>query len=158
MLTVTIDRPADANRLSPEVIDELGALADELREDASTNVVVLTGGGSTIFSMGILNPALRASFSKDDVVRLVMRANRVFDAIEALPQVVIAAINGKMLAGAVELALACDLRYASAAATMAMPEAAWGGFPGAGGPVRLPLLVGRARALEQAHQGTRHHH
>jgi enoyl-CoA hydratase/carnithine racemase len=148
VLTVTIDRPADANRLSPEAIAELGALAETLREDASTNVVVITGGGSAIFSMGILNPALRASFSKDDVVRLVMRANRVFDAIESLPQVVIAAINGKMLAGAVELALACDLRYASSAATMMMPEATWGGFPGAGGPVRLPMLVGKARALE----------
>lgn len=148
VLTVTIDRPADANRLSPEVIAELGALADGLREDASTNVVLITGGGSEIFSMGILNPALRASFSKDDVVRLVMRANRVFDAIEALPQVVIAAINGTMLAGAVELALACDLRYAASAATMRMPEATWGGFPGAGGPVRLPMLVGKARALE----------
>lgn len=148
VLTVTIDRAADANRLSPEVIARLGALAEELREDAGTHVVVLTGGGTDIFSMGILNPALRASFSKEDVVRLVLRANRVFDALEALPQVLIAALNGQVMAGAVELALACDLRYASTGATMTMPEALWGGFPGAGGPVRLPLLVGKARALE----------
>jgi enoyl-CoA hydratase/carnithine racemase len=148
VLTLTIDRPDDLNRLSPEVISRLGAIAEKLREDTDTNVVVITGAGGEVFSLGILNPAIRAGMSKDAVVRLVRRANVVFDAIEALPQVVIAAINGKALAGAVELALACDLRYASTAATLAMPEAAWGGFPGAGGPVRLPMIVGRARALE----------
>lgn len=147
VLTITIDRPDDLNRLSPELIDRLGTLAGELREDMTTNVVLITGSGE-LFSMGILNPAIRASLSKEEVVRLVRRANVVFDALEALPQVVIAAINGKVLAGAAELCLACDLRYAAATATMKMPEAAWGGFPGAGGPVRLPLLVGRARALE----------
>ena len=148
VLTLTIERPDDLNRLSPEVISRLGAIAERLREDGDTNVVVITGAGSEVFSLGILNPAIRAGMSKDEVVRLVRRANVVFDAIEALPQVVIAAINGKVLAGAVELALACDLRYASTAATLAMPEAAWGGFPGAGAPVRLPILVGKARALE----------
>jgi 1,4-dihydroxy-2-naphthoyl-CoA synthase len=79
---------------------------------------------------------------------LVRFANRCFDAVESLPQIVIAAINGRVVAGAVELCLACDIRYASDEAVLCMPEAAWGGFPGAGGPVRLPQLVGRARALE----------
>jgi enoyl-CoA hydratase/carnithine racemase len=145
--TLTIARPDDGNRLSPEVLARLDAVAEELRDDPQTNVLVITGGGE-VFSLGILNPAIRASMSKDDVVRLVRRANAVFDAIEALPQVVIAALNGRALAGAVELALACDLRYASTSATLCMPEATWGGFPGAGAPVRLPLLVGKARALE----------
>ena len=147
VLTLTIERPDDANRLSPEVFAHLASLTQELREDRSTNVIVITGTGS-VFSMGILNPAIRAAMSKDEVVALVRKANAVFDAIEALPQIVIAALNGKAAAGAVELALACDLRYAAAGASMVMPEAAWGGFPGAGGPVRLPLIVGRARALE----------
>ena len=109
--------------------------------------MVITGGAQ-LFSMGILNPAIRASYAKEDIVRLVRLANRVYDAIEALPQIVIAALNGKAVAGAVELCLACDLRYATTDATIALPEASWGGFPGAAAPVRLPLLVGRARALE----------
>src|SRR5439155_15227822 len=58
------------------------------------------------------------------------------------------ALNGVTRAGAAELALACDLRIAAAHATWSLPEAKWGGFPGAGAPVRLPLVVGRARALE----------
>jgi enoyl-CoA hydratase len=146
--TITIDRPNDANRLSPEVLRRLGALADQLREDEHTQVVLITGGGSEVFSLGILNPVIRAKFSKDEVVALVRSANRVFDAIEQLPQIVIAAINGKTLAGAAELALACDLRYCASHATLSMPEATWGGFPGGGAPVRLPRLIGRARALE----------
>jgi enoyl-CoA hydratase/carnithine racemase len=148
VLYLTIDRPADLNRLSPELIDHLGLLFADLREDPDIHVVVISGSGNDFFSMGLLNPAIRASLSKDDVIRLVRRANAVFDAMEALPQIVIAAINGKVMAGAVELSLACDLRYAATHVTMQMPEASWGGFPGAGAPVRLPLLVGKARALE----------
>lgn len=146
--TLTVDRPEDQNRLTPEVLQRFGEHADALREEHATNVVVITGSGTDVFSMGILNPAIRASYTKADIVRLVRLANRVFDAIEALPQIVIASINGKVLAGAAELALACDLRYAASHATMTMPEATWGGFPGAGAPVRLPMIVGRARALE----------
>ena len=148
VLYLTIDRPKDLNRLSPELIDHLGLLIAGLRERSDIHVVVITGAGEDYFSMGLLNPALRESMSKEDVVRLVRKANAVFDALEALPQIVIAAINGKVLAGAVELALACDLRYAAEHVTLQMPEASWGGFPGAGAPVRLPGLVGKARALE----------
>jgi enoyl-CoA hydratase/carnithine racemase len=148
VLYLTIDRPADMNRLSPDLVEQLGHIVAALRDDQETHVLVITGRGDDFFSMGLLNPAIRASLSKDDVIRLVRKANAVFDALEALPQITIAAINGKIMAGAVELSLACDLRYAVTHATMQMPEASWGGFPGAGAPVRLPQLVGKARALE----------
>jgi len=148
VLNLAIDRPDNMNRLLPEVLERLLKVAEALRDDAETQVLVISGAGEAYFSMGIMNPEIRASFSKEQVVRLVRLANRTFDAIEALPQIVIAAINGKVLAGGVELCLACDIRYAAAHATLCMPEAQWGGFPGAGGPVRLPQIVGRARALE----------
>jgi enoyl-CoA hydratase/carnithine racemase len=155
VLTLTIDREADQNRLSPELLGRLEQLVEGLREDSETNVLVITGAGSEAFSFGLLNPVLRASMGKDEVVRFVRRANRLFDSIEALPQVVIAALNGAVVAGASELALACDLRYAAAHATLVMPEATWGGFPGAGAPVRLPQMVGKARALELICTGRR---
>jgi enoyl-CoA hydratase/carnithine racemase len=148
VLNLSIDRPDNMNRLLPEVLERLSKIAEALRDDAETQVLVISGAGDEYFSMGIMNPEIRARYSKDQIIRLVRLANRTFDAIEALPQIVIAAINGKVLAGAVELCLACDIRYAVAHATMCMPEAQWGGFPGAGGPVRLPQIVGRARALE----------
>ncbi len=136
------------NRLVPEVLQRLALIAESLRDDAETRVLVISGAGEEYFSMGIMNPTIRAGYTKEQIIRLVQLANRTFDAIEALPQIVIAAINGKVLAGAVELCLACDIRYAVAHTTLCMPEAQWGGFPGGGGPVRLPMIVGRARALD----------
>jgi len=146
--TITLDRPGDQNRLTRDVLLTLQGLADRLAADEETQAVVITGSGAEFFSMGILNPVVRASYTKDQILELVRMANRLYDAIEALPQIVIAAFNGAARAGAAELSLACDIRLAAAHATFALPEALWGGFPGAGGPVRLPGIVGRARALE----------
>jgi enoyl-CoA hydratase/carnithine racemase len=146
--TITLDRPGEQNRLTRSALLTLQGMVDDLAGDADVQAVVVTGRGAAFFSMGLLNPALRASHSKEQVLHLVRSANRLYDAIEALPQVVIAALNGAARAGGAELALACDIRLAAAHATFALPEAQWGGFPGAGGPVRLPAIVGRARALE----------
>ena len=140
--TITIDRVADQNRLTLEVLQALQRVVDALAGDEETQAVVLTGSGSEFFSMGILNPTVRASYTKQQILELVRTANRLYDALEALPQIVIAALNGAARAGAAELSLACDIRLAAAHATWALPEALWGGFPGAGGPVRLPMLVG----------------
>jgi enoyl-CoA hydratase/carnithine racemase len=147
-MTIALDRPGDQNRLTRDVLLTLRDIVDRLREDEETQAVVITGRGAEFFSMGILNPVVRASYTKDQILELVRLTNRLYDAIEALPQIVIAAFNGAARAGAAELSLACDIRLAAAHATWALPEALWGGFPGAGGPVRLPGIVGRARALE----------
>lgn len=146
--TAVLSRPQDQNRLSRAALLRLQGIAAELRASRDIHVLVIRGQGSECFSMGILNPALRAALGKEEVLDLVFLANEVFDAIEALPQIVIAGINGAVRAGAVELALACDIRMAAQHARLAMPEARWGGFPGAGAPVRLPGVVGRGRALE----------
>ncbi len=146
--TITLDRPDAQNRLTLDALRGLEAIVHDLAGDAETQAVVLTGAGSAFFSMGILNPVVRAGYTKEQILELVRTANRTYDALETLPQIVIAALNGAARAGAAELSLACDIRLAAAHATWALPEALWGGFPGAGGPVRLPMLVGRARALE----------
>ena len=146
--TITLDRPADQNRLTRDVLLTLQRFVDRLAEDEEIQAVVVVGAGPQFFSMGILNPDVRATYTKEQIVELVRIANRLYDSLEALPQIVIAALNGVARAGAAELALACDIRLAAAHATFALPEALWGGVPGAGGPVRLPAIVGRARALE----------
>ena len=145
---VTIARPADGNRLTPEILARLSVLARELAETRDVHVLVVIGEGREFFSRGIFDPALRAAFSKEDVLAIVRMANRAYDAIEALPQIVIAGLNGMTRAGGGELALAADIRLASETARLQFPEAAWGGFPGAAGPVRLPVLIGRGPALE----------
>jgi enoyl-CoA hydratase/carnithine racemase len=145
---IVLDAPDADHRLTDIVLTRLLGFARELAANASVSVVVITGAGRACFSTGLLTPQIKAAMSKDGVLALVRLANEVCDAYEALPQLVIAGINGRIRAGAVELALACDIRVCADHATLAMPEAKWGGFPGAGGPVRLPALVGRARALD----------
>jgi len=146
--SITIGNVAEQNRLTAEAITGLASIARTLGADQDVHVVVVRGEGSEFFSTGLLNPVLRSSMSKQAVIDLVVEAGAAFDAIEALPQIVIAGLNGSVRAGGVELALACDIRVAADHARFSMPEARWGGFPGAGGPLRLSRLVGRPRALE----------
>ena len=146
--TITLNRPGDLNRLTSDSMALLGHIVDEIGADGAIHAVVVTGAGDGMFSAGLLNPEIRAAMSKEDVLEFVFLANRIFDALAALPQIVIAAINGDIMAGAVELALACDIRIAADDANLSMPEAKWGGFPGAGAPHRLGMAVGHARALE----------
>lgn len=148
LATVTINRADDENRLTRANLERLGAIAETLRASDAVQAVLITGSGSDFFSAGLLNQVIRASMSKDEVLETVVLANEVFDAIEALPQIVIAVLNGSIRAGASELALACDIRLVADHATLALPEAKWGGFPGAGAPHRLPLVIGQGRALE----------
>ena len=145
---ITINRPDDENRMTPPVLERLGAIMDELALDAQTQVVIISGAGEKFFSAGMLHPKVRVKLGKEQILGLVRLANTVFDKLEALPQITIAALNGITRAAGAELTLACDLRIAAAHATWGVPEAKWGGFPGAGAPVRLPGIVGRARALE----------
>lgn len=146
--TVTIDRPEDENRLTPAVLERLERIVAEFEKDTHTLAVVFSGAGDQFFSIGMLHPRVRVKLSKDEILGIVRLANRLFDRIEAMPQVTIAALNGATRAAGAELSLACDIRLAASHATFGVPEAKWGGFPGAGAPVRLPGIVGKARALE----------
>ncbi|HEU5017558.1 MAG TPA: enoyl-CoA hydratase-related protein [Pseudolabrys sp.] len=145
---LTIENEAEQNRMAPATIAELRRIAAALESRDDLHVVVLRGAGQQYFSTGILNPALRGSMSKEEVIDLVVQARAAFDAIEALPQIIIAGLNGEVRAGGVELALACDIRIAAEHVRLSLPEAQWGGFPGAGGPLRLARLIGRPRALD----------
>lgn len=146
--SVTLTRPDSLNLLTGDILTALGRIADQLAANPDVDVLTITGEGTSCFSTGILTPALRGSLSKPDVLTLIRLANQSFDAIEALPQIVICALNGMVKAGAVELMLACDIRIAGDHVRLSSPEAKWGGFPGVGAPVRLPRIVGVGRALE----------
>lgn len=146
--TITIDRPDNENRFDPVLLRRFGEMVEELRTSADIQAVVITGAGDEWFSAGLMNPAIRAAMTKDEVIAYVVDGNRIFDELEALHQITIAAINGRIVAGASELALACDIRIAGEHSTLMLPEAKWGGFPGAGAPHRLPMAVGHGHALE----------
>jgi len=145
--SLTLTRPDSLNLLTEGILRSFGEVAKDLTSNSAIDVLTITGEGASCFSTGLLTPALRGSLAKPDVLKLVRLANESFDAIEALPQIVIAGLNGFVRAGAVELALACDIRIAGDHVKLSSPEAKWGGFPGAGAPVRLPSIVGMGRAL-----------
>lgn len=144
---ITINRPSDGNRWNGDVSQALQPILSDLANDTAHQVIVFTGAGAE-FCLGSFNPAIRAGMAKADIVAFVMELNQLLDRLEALPQITIAAMNGRAHGSGVELSLACDLRYVSSATSIAFPEADMGGFPGAGAPVRLPQAVGAARALE----------
>ena len=152
--TVTLNRPDRRNSLSDEMLTELGAAFAELRDDASTRVVVVTGA-PPVFSAGADAGHARAATPeerrrlflsrKSQFRRLFERANTI---LEGLEQATVAAVNGHAVGGGWGLALACDLRIAAAEAQFWIPEVDLGVPLGTGTTTRFVRLVGPARAKE----------
>lgn len=137
-----LERPK-VNAISPELTEDLLACVDEL--NASLPGAVIVYGGEKIFAAG----ADIARFGGPDGARVIGGGlRRAFDALAALPRMVIAAVSGYALGGGCELSLACDVRIASETAVFGQPEILLGIIPGAGGTQRLARLVGPARAKD----------
>jgi cyclohexa-1,5-dienecarbonyl-CoA hydratase len=143
---VAIDNPP-ANVLSKEVFVEIGQALETYRKDAGVRAVVLTGEGSN-FAAGADVKQIAGIADPKEGERLALEAHKLTTSIEDSDLPVIAAINGYCLGGGCELVLACPLRIASDKARIGQPEIKIGIIPGMGGSVRLPRLVGRAKAVE----------
>jgi enoyl-CoA hydratase/carnithine racemase len=115
---VTLDRPAEHNRLDPADVDALLALFERLVADGSARALVITGAGDRTFSSGYTLQAI--------VDELDARFERMLDALETLPFPTVAALNGSVYGGATDLALCCDLRIGSPGLKMFMPAAKFG--------------------------------
>ena len=146
VVTITIDHPP-LNVLSAQVGRELGEALDQIDDDPDASVVILTGSGDRAFAAGADIRELQR-LSGSDAEEMTHRWHRLFRRIEGFRLPVIAAVNGVALGGGCELAMACDLRYASEKARFGQPEINLGLVPGWGGTQRLPRLIGRGRALE----------
>ncbi len=145
--TITMARPEKHNGIDVQMRKELWSVFSALKTDSETHVVVLTGKGSH-FSFGSFDPKSRGQIDKETIIKMVMDMNMMIDDLEGLPQITIAAINGPARGSGLETSLACDIRYAATSATFQQHEADMGGFPGGGGPVRLPLVLGYSRTIE----------
>ena len=143
---ITINRPQKLNALNIQTRAEGAAALEELREDESVRVVVITGAGEKAFVAGadISEFEGRTAVSQRDV----MTARSLFTAVDTFPKPVIAMINGFCLGGGCELALSCDIRVASDTARFGQPEINLGIIPGGGGTQRLTRLVGEGKAME----------
>jgi enoyl-CoA hydratase len=150
---LTINRPEKMNALSDGVRDEVLTHLDRIESDDSIGVVVLTGAGEKAFIAGadIGEFAGRSPFDQ----RHAMRSPRIFDVMASYPKPVIAMINGYCLGGGCELALSCDLRFASDKASFGQPEVNLGLIPGGGGTQRMPRVVGMGQAMRLILSGDR---
>ncbi|MEW6059454.1 MAG: enoyl-CoA hydratase-related protein [Actinomycetota bacterium] len=147
---IRLDRPP-ANAMNEQFSLELWDAAREATaSDAIRSVVIW--GGERVFAAGADVGDL-AELGPREVEAVVGAIESALRHIEAIPKVVIAAVNGYALGAGCELALCADFRFAAENAAFGQPEVRLGIMPGAGGTQRLPRLVGLARAREMIFSG-----
>ncbi len=137
------------NKLNQTALRDFSAATQAIAKDPSVKGVVVTSGkgvfivGADITEFGGLFAAGEEAIAKN-----VIEVNRLLSAFEDLPVPTVVAINGVCLGGGLELALAGDYRVMSTAASVGFPEVKLGIFPGFGGSVRMPRVIGIDNAIE----------
>ena len=145
-LHLLLNRPDALNALNNAMLDAMLAQLAQAATQPSVRCIVLQGAGARGFCSGIdlaerqqLDTAAKAAQSR--------RVLEVVTALRASPKPSFAALHGHCLGAGLELALACDVRIADTSARLGFPEMTLGAYPGGGGAVLLPRLIGRARAI-----------
>jgi enoyl-CoA hydratase len=149
---VTIDRQDALNALNVETLTELRDRLRELADDSSVRAVVLTGAGEKAFVAGA-DIKYMSALEPHDAKAWGALGHEATSLLESMPKPSIAAINGFALGGGCELALACDLRYASSRAKLGQPEINLGIVPGWGGTQRLARVCGIGVAKDLIYSG-----
>jgi enoyl-CoA hydratase/carnithine racemase len=143
-----LNRPEKRNAMHGELVLAIGAALKGAWADVDVRCVVLRGAGA-MFSSGMDFKALGGLADEPANLRVFRR--EILDAwnlAEEMTKPVICQIHGGCIGGAMELALACDLRVMAADAVIGMPETRVGLIPDVGGSSRLPAVVGLGRAKE----------
>ena len=153
VVQITINRQDKLNAMNLGVMDEFVSILDDLEKDSS-KVIIITGDGTKAFSAGA-DIEYMSNIGPAEAERYALRGHEVLNKIEKLEKPVIAAVNGYALGGGCELALACDIRFASPNAQLGQPEVTLGICPGWGGTQRLLRIVGPAIAKDLIFSGRR---
>jgi len=137
---ITLNRPGQGNSINEQLIKDINSALDEIEKDTEVRVVVITGG-EKFFCSG-------ADLKEPRLPGRSQRANSLFTRIERFDKPTIVAINGYALGGGFEISLCCDFRVAAEDARLGTPEVKVGIIASGGATLRLPRLVGLARAKE----------
>ncbi len=144
---VTVDRQDALNALDVETLTELRDRLAALAEDDGARVVILTGAGEKAFVAGA-DIKYMSGLGVEEAKAWGALGHEAGRLLETMPKPTIAAVNGFALGGGCELALACDVRYASSNAKLGQPEVNLGIIPGWGGTQRLARVCGLGVAKE----------
>lgn len=160
LAVVSINRPP-VNAIGPDFIDELEQLAGRLGADPTVRAVLFTSAIPGRFIAGADLSGILTGESELSVPERVRQAGlawrRAFYALEQMPQITLGAIDGHCLGGGLEFALCLDYRLMidDGKAAIGLTETNLGLFPGSGGCIRLPRLVGLGQAKDMIYRGRR---
>jgi enoyl-CoA hydratase/carnithine racemase len=147
--TLTLNRPQALNAITITMLQELKQAVDEAGSDPDVGVVVLKGMGRELSAGVDLKKLGKRALEKGGIGPILDDpARALIDAIQTIPKVVIAKVNGYCFTGALEIALACDLLVAAEEAKFGDTHAKWGLRPTWGMSARLPNAVGLRKARE----------
>jgi 2-(1,2-epoxy-1,2-dihydrophenyl)acetyl-CoA isomerase len=150
VVTITLNRPEKLNAFAGHMRRDLAEALEEAGSDHNVRVVVITGAGRAFCAGGDLKftAELIERKESEEFCRLLGSARRVITAIRQMTKPVIASVNGPASGAGFNLALACDLRIASTAASFSQSFVKVGLHPDWGGPYFLPRLVAPNKACE----------
>jgi enoyl-CoA hydratase len=149
---VTVDRQDALNALDLATLTQLRDELAAIQRDHDVRAVVLTGAGERAFVAGA-DIKYMSGLGVDEAKAWGALGHDAGRLLETMPKPTIAAVNGFALGGGCELALACDIRYASARAKLGQPEVNLGIIPGWGGTQRLARVCGLGVAKELVFTG-----
>jgi enoyl-CoA hydratase/carnithine racemase len=145
--TISLNRPP-ANSYEIGFMTDLDRAIEAASADPSARVIIVRSALEKFFSGGADIKAFLANTTSGNMA-MIRQAHEALDKIAASPKIFIAPINGHALGGGLEMALACDLRFAAEGNyRLGLPEVTLGLLPGNGGTQRLPRLIGANKALE----------
>ncbi|MCM5664344.1 enoyl-CoA hydratase/isomerase family protein [Galbibacter mesophilus] len=147
VFTIVLNNPSKMNCIGFEMLYALQAALNTAEEDENIQVVVLRGAGEKAFSSGANTKEFGALTGKD-VEKWIRLGNDIFNQLENLSKPTVAFLNGYVMGGGFEMALACDFRLANTSVVISNPEVGNGWLPGWGGMARLLRLVGEAHAKQ----------
>lgn len=146
-VVVTLGGCEGANLLTIQNLAELHKAVDGFSNDNTCRAIIICGTGNRFFSAGAdLNEL--AGLDGESSLKFSRLGQSLFEKLEHLDKIVIAAVDGFCMGGGLDLLLACDLRYATERSLFAHPGSRMGIITGFGGTVRLPAEIGRAFAGE----------
>lgn len=148
---LTFNDPTTLNAMTEDFLISFAGELEQISKEEEIRIIILTGSGRAFVAGADIEHMRKLTHITASQYGAITA--RVYQLIENMDQVFIAAVNGFALGGGCEIAMACDLRVASKKAKFGLPEVTLGVFPAGGGTQRLPRLIGETRAKSMIFTG-----